>query len=277
MIRKPIAAGTFYPKDPDKLIRTIDNCFMDGPGKKPYTQRSGVMPGLIAPHAGYLYSGSTAAYPYYELSKYAGTNFVILGPNHTGFGDPISILSHVSMETPLGSVSVNKDLRDKVIKALNIEPEFFAHQQEHSIEVQLPFLQYLYKDLTVLPIVIGDAELNDLIKLGSILSRFNATIIASSDFTHHGEIYGYTPFTNVKVDLYDHDANAINKIIKLDVKGFHELAAETTICGYKPITVLMQAMKMKGIKSGTLIKYSTSADVTRDYENVVAYASIVFR
>ena len=145
-----------------------------------------------------------------------------------------------------------------------------------SYSIQLPFLQFLYDKPKIMPIVLGDVGLKILKRIGSLLANENVTIIASSDFTHHGPVYSYSPFKNVQLELREHDMKAINLIQKLDVDGFHKLGLESTICGFRPITVLLQAMKERDAKPGFL-EYSTSAKVTGDYKNVVAYASLVFK
>lgn len=270
--REPVAAGAFYPLDYKKLNETIEKSFP----KKPYKQRQGFLHGMISPHAGYLYSSKTAGYAYYELSKHEARTFVILGPNHTGMGDDLSIMYNASYRTPLGTVKTDTELGRRVCKAVGVTNDFLAHSREHSIEVQLPFLQYLYSDkLRILPIVLKEVSLDQLKALGSVLADEDVTVIASSDFTHHGSIYGYEPFTNPKIEMYEHDMKAIQLIQELKVNEFHKLASKGTICGYKPITVLMQAMKEREAKPHFL-NYSTSADVTKDYENVVSYASLVF-
>jgi MEMO1 family protein len=269
--REPVAAGAFYPNDSIKLREVITDLFV----KKPYVKRYGFLNGLIAPHAGYIYSGRTAANAYYELSKHEPRTFVILGPNHTGLGDDLSIMYNANYRTPLGVVNTDANLGRSVCKSMSVSGDFLAHSQEHSIETQIPFLQFLYNNIRILPIVIGNVDLPVLKRLGSLLGQEEVTIIASSDFTHHGSVYHYEELSNPKIGLREHDMNAIELIQKLDVNGFHKLASEGTICGYKPITVLMQAMKERKAKT-RFLDYSTSADVTKDYKNVVGYASIVF-
>lgn len=272
--REMVAAGSFYPANPDELRGVIDDFYT---AKSPYKNRGGFLQGMIAPHAGYVYSGGTAAKAYYELSKHEARTFVILGPNHTSMGEDLSVMYNAVYKTPLGKVKVDDELGRFVCKEMKVHNDFLAHSREHSIEVQLPFLQYLYGDeARVLPIIIGDVKLSELEKLGRLLAGKDVTIIASSDFTHHGSAYGYSPFQNVKLELREHDMKAIELIQKLRVKEFHGLGEESTICGYKPITCLLQAMKSRGAEA-KFLEYSTSADVTKDYENVVAYASVVFR
>jgi len=270
--RSPVAAGSFYPNDPVKLRKTINGFFK----KKPYKVREGYLNGLIAPHAGYAYSGEIAAKAYYELSKHEPRSFVILGPNHTGMGEELSVMYNSQYLTPLGAVRNDLELGRRVCKALNVDPDFIAHAREHSIEVQLPFLQFVYgKEIKVLPILIGSVDLATLKRVGSVLAKEACTIIASSDFTHHGSAYDYTIFNDAKLEVREHDLKAIELIQKLEVDEFHKLGEKSTICGFKPITVLLQAMKERGAKA-RFLGYATSADVTKDYDNMVGYASVVF-
>nr|MBD3312146.1 AmmeMemoRadiSam system protein B [archaeon] len=272
--REMVAAGSFYPANPEELREVIDDFYT---AKRPYKKREGFLQGMIVPHAGYVYSGRTAAKAFYELSKHEARTFVVLGPNHTGMGEDLSVMYNAAYKTPLGRVKIDAELGRSVCKEMKVQNDFLAHSREHSIEVQLPFLQYLFSDeVRVLPIIIGDVEIDELKKLGKLLADKDVTIIASSDFTHHGSAYGYSPFQNVKLELREHDMKAIELIQKLKVKEFHELGRGSTICGYKPITCLLQAMKSRGAEA-KFLEYSISADVTKDYENVVAYASLVFR
>ncbi len=277
--REAIGAGTFYPEDKEELLRTINDCYDKGVKKTPYKKRDKeYLKGLICPHAGYVYSGMTAAYSYYELSKHEPRTFVIIGPNHTGISiESISVMHNAKWKTPLGDVLIDRDVAEVLLNSLKKNPDHLAHMNEHSIEVQLPFLQALYgSEFKIVPIMISNASLDELKLLGRELSKLNATIIASSDFTHHGSFYGYEPFRNVKVEMYDHDMKAINLIQKLKVNEFHALGEKSTICGYKPITALMQAMhNLRGRPK--FLNYSTSSDVTRDYSNVVSYAGLVFK
>ncbi len=270
--RSVVAAGSFYPLSPVKLKETINDLF----GRPIYHKRSGFLHGMIAPHAGYLYSGRVAARAYYELSKYKDRTFVVIGPNHTGLGDDLSIMYSARYQTPLGKVRVDSDLGHRLCKSLGVSNDFLAHSREHSVEVQLPFLQFIYGNPKVLPIVIGDVDLNTLKRIGSLLAGEDVTIIASSDFTHHGPVYGYSPFSNVELELREHDMIAINHIQRLKVDDFYSVGIKSTICGFRPITVLLQAMKERGAKPH-FIEYDTSASVTGDYSNVVGYASVVFK
>ncbi len=269
--REPVAAGSFYPAHSitlKKLIKTLI--------PHPYVKRDGFLNGLISPHAGYVYSGRIAAKGYYLLSKFKPRTFVIIGPNHTGLGDDISVLYNANYKTPMGSVRVDRDLGVWLCNKLGVNNDFLAHAREHSIEVQLPFLQYLFNNPVILPIVIGNAGYDELIKIGSLLAERDVTIIASSDFTHYGPVYDYEPFNNPEINIREHDMKAINLIQQLRVKEFYNFASKGTICGYKPITILMQSMSIRKAKP-VFLGYSTSGEITGEYDNAVGYASIAFK
>ena len=287
-IRKPIVAGQFYEGDFDSLNKQIIECFESekGPGALPINKRNSCVLGAVAPHAGYLFSGPCAAWSYKEIAESEFPNlFVIIGPNHSGAGRTSTILD--DWETPFGIVKADKEFGKKLINNSCIIEDATAHLHEHSIEVQLPFLQFVskdhLKDLRFIPITIGfDRNIKELasgIKKTIEESGKKACIIASSDFTHYGFSYGYVPFsTNVKENMQKLDSGAIEFIKNLDSKRFLEYVNEkqATICGAVPIAILIELMKGKA-KKVNLMQYYTSADIMGDYNNAVGYASIVFK
>lgn len=282
-VRKPAFAGMFYPEDPLQIKALIEKCFSEGSGKTPYKEDQGKrVLGVIAPHAGYAYSGKTAAYSYYELSKTRPKTVILLGPNHSGVGSSrMAILDFGDYETPLGRVSVNSEISKKLIETSEVESDFLAHSQEHSLEVELPFLQYIYgQKFSIVPIVLSSPSYDDLLELAESITKldeFNeCVIIASSDFTHYGPEYGYTPFKRgSKEALLSHDEKAIDYILHHDAKNFYDLSRKSTICGRDGITVLTLISKITRAKN-KFLNYSTSSEVSGDYNNVVAYASISF-
>lgn len=287
-VREPIAAGQFYEFSADKLNSQIESCFLSrlGPGSLPSKRTDKKIFGCISPHAGYQFSGPCAAFSFKEIaeSKFPLT-FVIIGPNHTGYGSEVSALS-TDFETPLGTIKVDKQFITKLTSKCDfLEEDHSSHAHEHSVEVQLPFLQYVSKDnlknLKFVPLVLGAYDLDVLKELGKAIASIgkNACIIASSDFTHYGYNYGYVPFTEKrKENLYKLDNDAIKAILSLDISAFlsHIKKFNATICGAAPILTTMFAVKNLGCKTGKLLKYYTSGDVIKDYSNAVGYASIVF-
>ena len=279
MVRSPSVAGQFYEADPGRLRRQIEASFLHslGPGELPTRgeKLEGDIVACISPHAGIMYSGACAAHVYSVLSRQKKPDkIVILGTNHTGIGGVST--SFEDWITPLGVARVDRE----AITRLGIEVNEHAHRFEHSIEVQLPFLKYIWGDFEFVPILVSPVPgaYDDLAEriagLGDVL------VIASSDFTHYGLNYGYLPFTdNPRERLRELDMGAIKKIVELDETGFNEYIALTgaTICGYAPITSAIKAAKLLGANSAELLKYTTSGDIVGDYSSAVGYAAIVFR
>jgi AmmeMemoRadiSam system protein B len=279
-LRKPAAAGTFYPGSRNEIISMLDNLF-SSPSVKRLKPAGPEMIGFVSPHAGYIYSGKTAAHGYQRISN-AGkeATFIILGPNHYGVGPEISIYPSGEWETPLGNVSIDKDFIDKICSVCNgdIMMDASAHLYEHSIEVQIPFLQYLFgNNFKIVPICM----LNQSISVSNAVANFlydvyldfenkgkKVFFIASSDFSHYVQ----------KKKAEKDDKDAIEKIKSLDVRSFYEAIGkkQISICGYGPISTLMFLSKKLGSSQVNLLDYSTSADATGDEEQVVGYASIEF-
>jgi MEMO1 family protein len=291
MTRKAIFAGQFYEKNEQALDKQIIECFEDknGPGALPLSKRSGKIQAIIAPHAGYSYSGSCAAWAYKAIAEAEFAEiYIIIGPNHSGSGNAISMQGY---ETPFGIVRVDQEFAKSLLEKnteLQIDEE--AHAGEHSIEVQIPFLQFATKDnnenvhgngLKIVPIIIHEI---DYVKLGLDLKETilecgkKVVIIISSDFTHYGHDYHYMPFsTDVKKNIYERDGKAIEFIKSLNADGFIGYMDETmgTVCGAFPIAVLLKTLKHSKVE---LLQYYTSADLEEDskYKNAVGYASILF-
>ena len=275
-VRKPAAAGQFYDGNRANLEQNIKEYFLDkrGPKKLPETnQGKKNVKGLVVPHAGYIYSGAIAANSYYHLSKngFADT-FIILGPNHTGLGSGVSIMTKGSWETPLGTAPINKVLAKKLWTGI-IDKDQIAHTHEHSIEVQLPFLQFCARDkkFDFIPICMAMQDFETSEEVGNILANAikdsdeNIAIIASSDFSHVGFNYASMPPSGVRIDKYaeKQDKLAIEKILEMDPKGLIDTVHKNniTMCGYGPVAVMLTASKMLGAKQVKLLKYGTSYEV----------------
>lgn len=284
-IRHSVVAGHFYESQPEVLKKQIASCFLHklGPGKMPKQERKKQKTiATIVPHAGYMFSGPCASHAYYELSKYDLGTAIILGTNHTGISNFLFSLSLKDFETPLGIIRNNKKLSSEIIKKCGAREDESAHVHEHSIEVQLPFLQFIYKNVKIVPIVVSAQNYDVCKKFAIELSKVvknkeKIAVIASSDFTHYGYNYGFLPFPpdkNLSEKLKNFDALAINKILQLDSRAFYENAREKTICGLASITVLIEISKILG-KKAKLLKYYTSAEIIKN-SNAVGYASIIF-
>ena len=274
-MRYPVAQG-FYPWRKDELKKLLDELF-----RKAKNIRGRKIIGGVVPHAGYVYSGITAAHFYKNIGrKYESV--IILGTNHTGLGEKAS-LSREDWETPLGVVSIDLELVDELKDASpHLRVDELAHMYEHSIEVQLPFLQHRLKKFEFVPIAIMP-DVNGLFykeianAIHRVIDERDVLVVASSDFTHFGEGYGFLPTnTNVLEWMKKTDGAAAEKIIEKDADAFLSVARETTICGKGAIAVLVNLMKRVEAR-GELLHYSTSYEVSRTKEMIVGYAAIAFR
>jgi hypothetical protein len=278
-VRKPHVANAFYEGSKSGLQNQIGTCFTHrlGPGYLPeLTSGPKRIIGVIVPHAGYMYSGPVAAHSYAQVaSDGVPDSVVIIGPNHTGFGSGISIMTKGAWETPLGVAPIDTDLAEQIRASSSIiDEDDSAHVSEHSVEVQLPFLQYLYGEkIRFVPIcmMMQDLQTSQEIARGIAKSSKgkHVVVIASSDFTH------YEP-QNVASQK---DKIAIEKIVNLDSDGFNELGetGRVTMCGYGPITTLMELAKLENDAHAKLLAYHTSGEITNDTGSVVGYSAIVFR
>ncbi len=273
--RAPAVAGKFYPEGRKRLSSSIDGFLAKArfEGKNVQDAIS-----YVAPHAGYAYSGIVEAFTYKALSmkKDLGEidTFVFVGPNHTGLGFPVSI-SGCEWRTPLGVVSNDKDFANGIASQSDLfEMDESAHRLEHSIEVQLPFLQRIVKKPRCCFVCMGNQSLgycerlcNAIIKSAEEMER-NITVIASSDFDH------YEPAEVAEKK----DMHAIEALSRLDFEEFHKRIEKSgdSACGYGPITVSGMFAKRHGAMRAAMLKYANSGDVTKDYKSVVAYSSIVF-
>ena len=226
----------------------------------------------MVPHAGYIYSGHVAGAVFSQIT--IPRLCVVIGPNHTGLGRPLSIMSEGEWETPLGSVPVATDLARKLMKAFSpLTEDSEAHHAEHAIEVELPFLQTLQPDLSFVPVTLGTQQFDLLEALGHALANVILAqgepilIVASSDMNH----YENDDITRAK------DTKAIEQILKLDARGLFDAVKKENIsmCGLGPAVTMLAAAKRLGAASSELIQYATSGDVSGDREMVVGYAGIV--
>ena len=274
-VRKPAVSGTFYPGTPEELEEKIKWCYKHklGPGSMPRVNSQGPREiiALIIPHAGYIYSGPVAAHAYNELANDgAFDTVVILGPNHTGYGPPVSLWRKGAWKTPFGEVKIDEELADKFLGGV-IEANETAHIYEHSIEVQLPWLQYLYKEIKIVPITMLAQDLETARAVGKTISRAigSIIIIASTDFTH------YEPHSRA----VEKDKSMIGAIVNLDEEELYKQRKllNSTMCGFGPVASAIVAAKEMKAKKGSLLKYVTSGDITGDFSSVVGYASIAIK
>ena len=283
-MRYPAVAGAFYEGTKERLVRQIDSCYTNklGPGRLP-EKKDGPrrLVGLVVPHAGYVYSGPVAAFSYSALAA-DGVRpaYVVLGPNHYGQGAPIATTRH-DWQTPLGTVAIDPDLLAAVSKP-PAEDDVLAHRHEHSIEVQLPFLQHLQGAFRFVPVCMAFQEYEVASEVGGLVAGAvqgrDAVIVASSDFTHVGPGYGTMPTKGRNAPTYarDQDAKALDRILALDPKGLASRVAQDdiTMCGYGPVTAMLTAAKALGAKEAKLLRYGTSSDVSGDDDTAVGYGAV---
>ena len=275
-IRTPAVAGMFYPGETNELKKTIQDCFMHsfGPRKIPPTDSTKKIFGVICPHAGYVYSGPVACHSLYAISANPTTLFIIVGPNHWGIGCNVASMKDCMWETPLGNVEVDSESALELVNYSKIiELDLFSHTKEHSLEVQIPMLQEVYKNkFKILPIALIDQSKQSAIEVGNAMAKIskkkNAMIIGSSDFTHYEE----------NEFAHKQDKALIEPILDLDVDRFYTVLnkKKITACGYGAIASTMIACKELGATKGELLKYATSGDITGDTSSVVGYGSIIF-
>ena len=277
--RPPAQAGSFYPDTEGALRTKIHNCFLHplGPGSIPSVPSSAdeKLVGIVVPHAGYDYSGPVAAHGYYQLaSSGLRDSVIILGPNHTGYGSGVSTMTGTEWTTPLGEVPVNDSLAFAIVKASGlVDVEEEAHRREHSIEVQLPFLQFIYpRRFRFVPICMMLQDLETSVEIGdaiaTVASGAGTVLVASSDWTHYES----------QESAKRRDAKAIQAVLDMDEKKFQDVVEEDRIsaCGYGPVTAVLHASKTLGAKHARLLSYQTSGDTSGDKRSVVGYAAIVF-
>lgn len=261
-MRSPAVAGQFYPGNGVELKHQLDEML-------PKTTDLPIL-GAVVPHAGYIYSGKVAAEVYSHLPK--KDTYVILGPNHHGLGLPVS-LSRDSWRTPLGVVEPDLELAEALSGTI-IDHDEVAHMREHSIEVQIPFLQTRFQGFRILPIAMGLQDMETAIEVGEELGKAilklkrKYLVIASSDFTHYK-----SQEVARKVD-----AQLIEAILNMNVPEFYAriYRYDASACGYGPIAATIIASAILGAESGKLLRYATSGDVTGDCSQVVGYGAIVF-
>jgi AmmeMemoRadiSam system protein B len=274
-IRKPAVSGMFYAGTARELEEQIEWCYKHelGPGDIPRVNSKGVreVVAIVVPHAGYYYSGPVAAHAYKELADDGIIDTaVILGPNHTGYGYPVSLWTGASWNTPLGEVEINKKLAQRLLGEV-IKADETAHINEHSIEVQLPWLQYLYKKVKIVPITMMAQDIETARAVGKAIAQAgnNLIIIASSDFTH------YEPHSVAM----EKDGSVIEAIVALDEEELYKRCEnlDCTMCGYGPVAAAIVAAKEMKAKKASLLQYATSGETSGDFSRVVGYGSIVIK
>ncbi|MBN1880859.1 MAG: AmmeMemoRadiSam system protein B [Deltaproteobacteria bacterium] len=267
MVRKPAVAGRFYPGNRSRLEAEVRSYFDEG---TPRVKSIGV----VSPHAGYVYSGKVAGRVFSRVE--VPRRVVVMGPNHRGVGGRIALMSEGAWETPLGDVSLDGELAAKLTTVLDIATEDSrAHTLEHSLEVQLPFLQAVRTDILLLPIALGGLNLELCLALGDALAEViddvgeDVLMVASSDMTH------YEPDKDARAK----DREVIDQMLALDPEGVFRTVKEKgiTMCGVIPVTAMLRAAQTLGAAHAELVDYMTSGDTSGDYSSVVGYAGLIVR
>ncbi|MBC7112647.1 MAG: AmmeMemoRadiSam system protein B [Candidatus Methanomethyliales bacterium] len=276
--RRPSVAGSFYESSADAIRNQMIWCFLHriGPRSLPTgiesTERR--ILALVSPHAGYIYSGPVAAHGYYQLSKEPVPEvIVIIGPNHTGMGAGISVWGEGTWSTPLGRVPVDADIAEDLANKGIVEIDQEAHLYEHSIEVQLPFLQFIYqnKEFKILPICMMLQDYMTSLELGNALAESlkgkSSLIVASTDFSH------YVPYS----EAYRKDSLVSECIVKMDAKALSEtvIRENVSMCGPGPVMATIVAAKRLGAKECRKLCYATSGDTCGSKDEVVGYGSYI--
>ncbi|MFZ2653495.1 MAG: AmmeMemoRadiSam system protein B [Victivallales bacterium] len=284
-VREPAVAGQFYESDPGILRTGIEKMFASaGTGQK--KTGCGNVQAVIVPHAGYVYSGRTAARTIKTAEGASYGRAVVIAPSHMFPFEGIAASSFKSYKTPLGMIDIDTETVGRLVESKNsyISEMTEAHIPEHSLEVELPFLQVMFPGIRIIPFVCGHIDSDSAGEIAESLSSLlipeNLWVI-SSDFTHFGRSFGYKPFSdNIPEKLKELDMGAVERIIDLDFKGFSDYVQKTkaTICGANPIRILLKTLALLSA-SGTvfepeLVEYATSGELTGDYSHCVSYAGI---
>ena len=267
MTRPPAVAGRFYPDDPVALLEEVQRHLESGAPKVSAQ-------GVIAPHAGIMYSGDVAGSVYSRIE--IPETVILIGPNHTGMGERIAVYSRGSWTMPFGDLEIDASLAKDILKNLPIARDSEdAHRLEHSLETQLPFLQYFRKQFKLVPICLMRLSFDECQMLAEAIVRAvqcydrPVLIVASSDMTH------YESHTHAS----EKDHRVIDQILKMDPEGLFRTVEKEgiTMCGVNPATVMLTACKELGATQAELVRYMTSGEVSGDMDQVVGYAGMIVR
>jgi hypothetical protein len=262
MERDPAVAGRFYDADGAALGREVAGWLAAGAAPTPAL-------GVVAPHAGFVYSGAIAGAAYARVA--VPPKVIVLCPNHTGLGAEVALWPEGGWRTPLGRVPVDVGLTAALAASPLVEPDVDAHRREHALEVQLPFLQVARPDVAIAALCLGHLTFRDCQALGrdvaAAAADAGALVVASSDMSH------YVPAAVARAL----DERALDRILALDAPGLYDVVHEEQIsmCGIIPATVMLVAARLRGATRAELVRYGHSGEVTGDDHAVVGYASVV--
>lgn len=268
MLRLPAVAGRFYPSNPAELTALIHKYVVTDSGEPPIAVRA-----CLVPHAGYVYSGHVAGAVLARIALPKKT--IVLGVRHYPRGEQAAILSSGAWRTPLGDARVDEELAGALKKACPLlREDSVAHSAEHSLEVQLPFLQVLVPELTFVPVALGTVRFESLVEVGEAIGRVlvgskeGVLLLTTSDLNHYED----DATTRVK------DHKAIDQLLAMNPRGLYDTCRNEAIsmCGLGPAVAMLTALNALGAKKPELVKYATSADVSGDRSAVVGYAGMIF-
>lgn len=267
MLRLPAVAGRFYPDNPEELTRLVREYAKPHADQKPAHAKA-----CLVPHAGYRFSGHVAGAVFSRIP--VPRKILILGVRHFPRGEPVAIISSGSWRTPLGDAAIDEALAATLKNECPIlREDVVAHSREHSLEVQLPFLQVLSPDFSFVPIALGTVRLSDLVAVGEALARVLAAnpevlLLTTSDLNHYED----DATTRLK------DKKAIDQILALNPRGLYDICTNENIsmCGLGPAVAMLTALRTLGANHAELVRHATSADVSGDTTNVVGYAGFIF-
>jgi hypothetical protein len=267
--REPAVAGRFYPGDPEVLASEVASLLAERPDGRATPGAPRPAYGLLVPHAGYIYSGPVAGATYARAD--VPDHVIVLCPNHTGVGKRVAAWPGGAWATPLGRVPVDEAMTKELLESGLASPDREAHRYEHSLEVQLPFLQLRNPEVSMAAVCLGTLPFDACQELGGELARIarrhRALVVASSDMSH------YLPADVARAK----DHVALERVLALDPRGLHDVVSRTGIsmCGFVPATVMLVAALALGAREAELVRYATSGDATGDQRSVVGYAGVV--
>ncbi len=269
MLRTPAVAGRFYPSDPQELIALVRQYTSAEPAAGPRRR----VRACLVPHAGYVYSGHVAGAVYARIE--IPRKILILGVRHSPRGQPVAILSSGAWRTPLGDAPIDEGLAGELLAACPLlREDAVAHSAEHSLEVQIPFLQVLAPGFTFVPVALGTIRFEDLTRIGEAVARVlgaakeDVLLLTTSDLNH----YESDTVTRQK------DGKAVEKLLALDARGLYDVCRdeEISMCGLGPAVALITALRALGVTRSELVRYATSGDIFGERDAVVGYAGMIF-
>lgn len=276
ILRQPAVAGSLYPVGTEELNSMLGSLI-----RGPREEKDVI--GCVVPHGMYAYCGKTQSRTYKALGN-GDFTFVILGANHYGAGSNASIMTSGKWRTPLGDYPINNDIASEIKSEAGIGEDIESHSKEHSIEVQIPWLQKMFPRSSFVPVSLGKLSLEEMTGIGKAISKISVgrriVVMASSDFTHYGAVYNYAPVEGNVEEILEFiegiDRQAAQRITSLDPSGLVDFVEtnRATICGHVPIATMLFAVEEWASKA-TLLDYSTSYPVTKSKDAIVGYCSII--